>query len=125
VDKGLRNADQENMINDIQRRSMTSLLDNIIMPSLQKHLGKRNEERIKHLERSLNNSPIGLSRYPEKVKIEKVKIFNPQDPTTPLVQGSRRLKIHDKQISPSVSGLSKKRGEEVLKKLRKADPELN
>jgi hypothetical protein len=121
VDKGLRSeADQENMINDIQRRSMTSLLDNIIMPSLQKHLGKRNEERIKHLERSLNNSPIGLSRYPEKVKI-----FNPQDPKTPLAQGSRRLKIHDKQISPSVSDLSKKREEEVLEKLRKADSELN
>jgi hypothetical protein len=121
VDKGLcSEADQENVINDIQRRSMTSLLDQIVMPSLQKHLRKRNDKRVEHLEKSLNNSPPGLSRHPKQVKI-----FNPQAPTTPLAGGSLRLKKRPPQIIPSVSDLSRKREQEVLQRLHNCDPELN
>lgn len=121
VDNGLHHEEaRENIINDIQRRSMTSLLDNIVMPSLQKHLRKRNDERVKHLEKSLNNSPLGLSRHPKQVRI-----FNPQDPTTPLAGGSLRLKKRPPQIIPSVSDLSRKREQEIWKMIHQGDPELN
>jgi hypothetical protein len=59
IDNGLPDeAVRENLINDIQRRSMTSLLDQIVMPSLQKHLREENKRIREDLERSFQNSPL-------------------------------------------------------------------
>jgi hypothetical protein len=120
VDNGLPDeAARENLINDIQRRSLTSLLDDTIMPSLQKHLRESNDEGVEHFKQSLNNSPPRLSPY------KKIRIFNPKNPTTPLAQGYRKLKIHPRRSLPSVSDLSRKRTEEIWKMIHQGNPELN
>lgn len=49
--KGLNNEAQKNLINDIQRRSMTSLLDQIVIPRLKQH----RRERLASLENTWNN----------------------------------------------------------------------
>jgi hypothetical protein len=71
IDNGLPDeAARENLINDIQRRSMTSLLDQIVMPRLKKY----RRESLASLENSWNNSGL-LPKQPRQLGIHTPLLY--------------------------------------------------
>ena len=82
VDSGLNAADRKSLIDDIQRRSLATLCNQIVMPRLKEHLRERQAQDRDRLERIFLSSPSTVGQAPPppsdlyEIMIRQINILN-------------------------------------------------